>query len=355
MTTYLENKKCERCATPLPDHYRNLLCNEHYLAFVEEERARKAEIEKQQVEEILKNPGNPTHPEKVESFEPALEKAEAVESSAATPVQAQVTCTHADCGIEDPNYTENPEAEDKNQVLANLAQFVYTHREKDHPKGRKHGILLYYPQRNMYTFVRNYCMKKAMSHPQYPKHIWKAKIVDIGCGSGVGANIMSQEADVVWGIDKNEFSIEFAREAFTRTKNGEYYSGQLTFDVIDLMHENRTLATFDIVTAIEIIEHVWDVNGFLNSIKRFAKRDKKGQIMREQATEYFISTPNRNNAKIRKDRPENLFHVREWTAQEFKKLLLRHFEHVELMNDKGEPVADDAVDQVIFAKCSIAL
>ena len=207
----------------------------------------------------------------------------------------------------------------------------------------------------MYNYVKNYCMKKAMSHPQYPKYLWKPKIVDVGCGSGVGANIMSQEADFVWGIDKNEMSIEFAQEAFTREKNGEYYSSQLTFDVIDLAGDPRQFMAFDIVTAIEIVEHVWDVNGFLNQLKRFAKKTKNGEVIKEQPTEFFISTPNRNNQKIRKDRPENPFHVREWTSQEYKALLQKHFERVELMNDKGEPVGDDCADQVVFAKCSTAI
>lgn len=355
MDDYKLNKKCERCDVAIPDIYQNLLCNECYIKYVEEREKHDAEVKAQREAEILKNPDSPTHPSQVEPFQPVAEQSATI-TDVAVP-QTEAVCDHSSCGITDPNYKENPQADDKDQILANLAQFVYTHRDSDHPKGRKHGILLYYPQRNMYNFVKNYCMKRAMSHPQYPKYIWKPKIVDVGCGSGVGANIMSQEADLVWGIDKNEFSIEFAKEAFTREKNGEYYSGQLTFDCIDPLADTRTFMAFDVVTAIEIIEHVWDVNSFLNTLKRFTKKDKKGAVITDphQATEFFISTPNRNNPKIRKDRPENLFHVREWTAQEYKALLGRHFERVELMNDKGEPVPDDAIDQVIFAKCSLPI
>ena len=260
------------------------------------------------------------------------------------------------CGITDPNYKENPEADDKDQVLANLAQFVYTHRDKSHPKGAKHGILLYYPPRNMYNFIKNYCMKQAMSHPQYPKYLWKPKIVDVGCGSGVGSNILSQEADMVWGIDKNEFSIEFAKEAFTREKNGEYYSGQETFDVIDIMNDNRQFMAFDIVVAIEVAEHIWDIHGFLNQLKRFTKRDKQGNPIKDHGTEFFISTPNRAHPKLRKDRPENLFHVREWTKSEFQGLLKKHFEQVEILDQQGNPAGEqEDLHQIIFAKCSYPL
>ena len=349
MPTFNLNKRCERCEVPLPDDFGNLLCPEHYQALVEETATLEKQRKEQMEAELLKNPQSPTHPEAVESLQPAPSDTFPVSSRTE---QASVACDHSTCGILDPSYKENPEQDDKDQVLANLAQFIYTHRDKEHPKGRKNGILLYYPQRNMYNFVKNYCMKKAISHPQYPKYIWKPKIVDVGCGSGVGSNILSLEADMVWGIDKNSFSIEFAKEAFTREKNGIYYSSQLTFDEIDLMNDNRQFMAFDVVVSIEVAEHIADIHGYLTQLKRFTKRDKKGQVIKDQGTEFFISTPNRNSPKIRKDRPENIFHVREHTSQEFLALLRRHFENVELLDDKGNPQPDDTQAQIIFCKCS---
>lgn len=351
---YTLGKVCERCDTPLPDEYGNLLCDQHYLLFVEEQAELQKKRDEQTAQELLKSTENPTHPSKVADVVPAPETPpEPVPAAKDDSTAVPQVCDHSTCGISDPTYKENPEADDKDQILANLAQFIYTHRDADHPKGKKHGILLYYPQRNMYQFIKNYSMRKAMSHPQYPKYLWKPKIVDVGCGSGVGSNIMSQEADMVWGIDKNEFSIEFAKECFTREKNGEYYSGQLTFDCIDLMKDTRTFMAFDIVVAIEVIEHVWDINGFLTQLKRFTKRDKQGRPL---DTEFFISTPNRAHAKLRKDRPENPFHVRELSSLEFCVLLRKHFLNVEILNQKGEPVPEDNdVDQIVFAKCSLPI
>ena len=259
-----------------------------------------------------------------------------------------VKCDHSDCGILDPAYVENPEMDDKNQILANLAQFIYSHD----PAKKRAGKLLWYPQRNMYTFIRNYARSKIMSHPQYPKQIWKPHIVDVGCGSGVGSNVISQEAHFVWGIDKNEWSIEFAREAFTRERNNIYYSGQVTFDVFDIMVDTRQIAQFDFVVAIEVVEHIKDINKFLNACKRFTRLDKKRSCYVPNATEFFFSTPNRNFHKIRKDRPENIYHVREYTSQEIVSLLQKHFEGVELMNQKGELIpVDTVVDEVVLAKC----
>jgi len=257
-------KVCERCNTKLPEDYGNLLCDEHYLAFVKEQGEHKARVDEQQKVELLKNPEIPSHPKNIEDVQPVVEVqvTTPVVPEPPPPLVEPSQCDHSNCGISEPTYRENPEADDKNQVLANLAQFIYTHRDADHPKGRKHGILLYYPQRNMHNFVKNYCMKKATSHPQYPKYIWKPKVVDVGCGSGIGSNVLSQEADFVWGIDKNEWSIEFAKEAFTREKNGIYYSSQVTFDQIDITEDTREFMKFEVVVAIEIIEHIFDYKKF---------------------------------------------------------------------------------------------
>ena len=353
MSVFSLGKKCERCDIPIPDDFGNLLCEMHYEASIVEQEAKAKEREAQAKAEILKNPENPTHPTKTNNAVPVTGEPEIKDAEFR---EIETTCDHSTCGISDPAYKENPEADDKDQVLANLAQFIYTHRDADHPKGRKGGIMLYYPQRNMYTFIRNYCMRKAMSHPQYPKFLWKPKIVDIGCGSGVGSNIMSQEADFVWGIDKNDFSLEFAKECFTREKNGEYYSPQVTFDKFDLFNDNRQVMAFDIVVAIEVAEHVWDINGFLNALKRFTKRDKQGRVIEANPTEFFISTPNRAHRKLRKDKPENPFHVREHTKTEFTNLLLKHFKQVEILDQQGNPAGDqEDLHQIIFAKCALPI
>ncbi len=292
--TYELAKKCEKCDEPIPDTYGNLLCDSHYA-------------------EVTNLP----------------------------PVSEPVTETEKpDFGIKDPNYEENPEAEDKEQVAANIGLF------------QNSGKLLYHLTRSMYEWINKYNMTKITEHPQYPKFIWKPQIVDVGCGSGVGSNVLSQEADFVWGIDKNAKSIQFAKEAFTRLKNGIYYSSQVTFDVVDMVQDTRDFMKFDEVVAIEIIEHVYDTHKFLQTlIKRFTKRDKHGNPHIPDATEFFISTPNRNSPTIRKDRPYNKYHVREWTGEEFVELLKRYFEVVELRNWKGELVEVSTEDTPVLAVC----
>lgn len=341
MQTFNQNKKCEQCDKQVPDDYVNLLCWECYEKVTAENERLNKERAEQEKAELLKKPEAPTHPDNIQTIQPA-------EDIASRNITISKDFKVSRFGITDPDYQENPEADDKDQILANLAQFIYSHN----PDKKRAGKLLWYPQRNMYTFIKNWCMKQAQSHPQYPKQIWKPYVVDVGCGSGVGTNVLSQEAHFTWGIDKNVWSIEFAKEAFTRERNNYYYSGQLTFDVFDVLEDNRETLKFDVVVAIEVIEHIYDTDAFLKGIIRFTKKNKQGSPQVPFPTTFFLSSPNRNFHKIRKDRPENTFHVREWTSQELVSLLRQYFSEVQLLNQKGEPISEDTqADEVVLAKC----
>lgn len=278
------SKLCEKCGIDIPENYINLLCDSCY---------------KQ-------------------------------ENTKIDPSVIQV--------IKNPLYKENPEAEDKEQWKTNIDMFY------------RNGVILWKPTRQMYTFIKDYCLEHIREHPQYlgGKFVWRPKIVDVGCGMGCGSNVMSQEADFVWGIDKNATSIRFAKEAFERVKNNIYYSAQVTFDNINIMEDTRDFLKFDLVVAIEIIEHIADYKKFLEIlIKKFDKRKTE-----YEATVYFLSTPNRNNRSIDDNHPKNAYHVREWTQEEYIEVLSEFFNEVEILNAKGEPVGDKTDHSPILAKCT---
>lgn len=291
MTSFDAGKRCENCNHPIPDDFNNLLCVDCY-----------------------------TRLENAKILEPPVP-----EQATLTPAPAQ---EFPNQGILDHSYRENPEMPDKDQVQANMNLFL------------RNGVMLWKPTRNIYNFIKDYCRQKGMAHPQWPKFIWMPKVVDVGCGCGVGANIVSEAADFVWGIDKNEQSIKFAQECFTRVKNNFYYHPQITFDCFDFLQDTREVMKFDIVLAIEIIEHIYDARGFVQAlIKKFAKRDKRGNLDTANPTEFFISSPNRNNKSISKSGPpSNIFHIREWTSGELLALLSEYFQSVELFNAVVEPI-----------------
>jgi SAM-dependent methyltransferase len=269
--------------------------------------------------------------------QPALSAEEAQDVPTAAPPSS-------DTGIWDADYRENPEVRDKAQVLDNIAQFIHTARQ-DLAK----ATLLWPPQRCMYTFVRDYCRRQTASAGRR-----RPRIVDLGCGSGVGANVLSQAASFVWGVDKNALSIQFAREAFSREAVGDDRDCEVRFDVSDLVAADAAGETFDVVVAIEILEHVADVQRLLAAIKRFG-HGAEARDSGRWTTEFFLSSPNRNHPNFGQKQPWNKFHVREWRAQELKALLLRHFAEVHLMSATGEPAANDMAEDTTFARCVHAL
>src|SRR3990167_8980212 len=162
--------------------------------------------------------------------------------------------------------------------------------ERSMNRYREKGIFLPQKQREMYEAIKNDIIV-------WEKLSLKRKVVDVGCGIGIGSNILSQESIFVWGIDKSEKNIEVARQLFARRR-----LPQVTFDIVDLITFPRETAKFQIVTLIEVIEHIKDASKALQMLKaRFGKED----------TIFYISSPNRNADELSKEKPENEYHVRE--------------------------------------------
>ncbi len=195
-------------------------------------------------------------------------------------------------------------------------------------------------QRKIYTKIMKSFLEDVKKYRGFPKTIHRPSVVDVGCGIGIGTNILSQEAQFAWGIDSNTESIEFARQMFERLTNNIYYTPQVTFDVVDATHEPRELSDFDYVVCIEVIEHIpaTEAESLLRFLNRFVKKDKKGrQIVDESRTKIFLSTPNRNSPKIQKDTPRNEHHCYEPTAGEMYAFLTQHYRAVTILDENFVP------------------
>src|SRR3990167_4801512 len=282
----MDKKLCERCKVEIPSHYGNPLCFPCYLK-LEEENTKKVKTEE------------------VKTDMPA-------------------------------DYTENEEVEELDLISRCHGRFKGT------------GFVMPPAQRSIYEFIKEDLVKAVTGHPQFPKFVWKQKVADVGCGLGIGANILGQEGSFIWGIDKNEESINFAKQMFGRNKNGLYYSPQITFDVIDIKTDPREFATFDVVTCIEVIEHFKDIEFLMTFLKKLA--NKKGA-----PTTYYISTPNRNawEGTERYNKPLNPQHCFEWTAQQLFDNMSKYFSKVELLSYTGEKVDTDSKITPLVVKATI--
>jgi 2-polyprenyl-3-methyl-5-hydroxy-6-metoxy-1,4-benzoquinol methylase len=165
-------------------------------------------------------------------------------------------------------------------------------------------------------------------------------VLDVGSSLGIGSNILAHEARFVWGVDINKEAIDFAVKMFKRPN--------LDFEVIDIENPpTRELATFEIVMASEILEHVEDQEKALVGIKRFFTPNTLG----------FITCPNVANPEVVENENKHQFHLHHNTAGQFYELMTKHFNSVVMYSvdkletwDMAETVDGSSTDYLIVSK-----
>lgn len=144
-----------------------------------------------------------------------------------------------------------------------------------------------------------------------------ASVLDAGCGEGYGlARLRAAGAGRVVGADLDAQAVAHARAT--------YAAGDAGIEVLEaeLMALPLPDASVDLVVSLQVIEHVWDVPGYLAALRRVA---------RAGAT-LVIATPNRLTFTPGSDTPVNPFHVREFTAEELvRELTAADLEVVEVL------------------------
>ena len=91
------------------------------------------------------------------------------------------------------------------------------------------------------------------------------RILDIGCGGGILAEPLARLGAAVVGVDPSESNIAVARRHATQS--------QLTIDYRSSNAETLAAAgeTFDVVLAMEVVEHVTDLNLFIAAAAALVK------------------------------------------------------------------------------------
>jgi 2-polyprenyl-3-methyl-5-hydroxy-6-metoxy-1,4-benzoquinol methylase len=204
-----------------------------------------------------------------------------------------------------------------------------------HGRFKGTGLVMPEAQRKIYENITKLFVEDVKRYRGYPKHIYKPTVVDVGCGVGIGSNILSQEAEFVWGIDSNDESIRFAQQLFSRQKNNIYYTPQVTFDKIDATDEPRELMAFDYVVCVEVLEHIprTETDKLVNFLNRFVKRNKSGQVIEDESrTRLFVTSPNRNSPHIQNDTPRNEHHCFEANASELYEYFTSRYKAVTVLN-----------------------
>jgi SAM-dependent methyltransferase len=128
------------------------------------------------------------------------------------------------------------------------------------------------------------------------------RVLDAGCGEGYGAELLRLAgADSVTGLDYEHTTLRHVRRVYP----------QVNVVRGNLVQTAFASGTFDLVTSLQTIEHLWEQPRFITECARVVK----------PAGTLVLSTPNRLTFPS-----GNWYHTRELTAAEFAELLEPHFD-----------------------------
>jgi 2-polyprenyl-3-methyl-5-hydroxy-6-metoxy-1,4-benzoquinol methylase len=140
------------------------------------------------------------------------------------------------------------------------------------------------------------------------------RVLDAGCGVGYGTRVLADAgASEIVAVDVSAEAVASAQKLFAHPR-------------VHFVQDNCETLTnvqgpFDVVIALESLEHFHDVTSFLKQVHRLLAHDGV----------FICSTP---NALITMPpgarRPVNPFHVKEYSPDEFKELLRACFGQVSL-------------------------
>lgn len=130
------------------------------------------------------------------------------------------------------------------------------------------------------------------------------RVVDLGCGTGYGCQLLAAQARQVVGIDYSAEALAYCR-THSAAPNIEYRQADLGTLALE--------GPFEVAVSFQVIEHLPDPDDFLERIRRLVV---PGGVI-------LLSTPNVRTRQVAG--AGNPFHVSEMDHAAFTALLARHF------------------------------
>jgi SAM-dependent methyltransferase len=128
-----------------------------------------------------------------------------------------------------------------------------------------------------------------------------AVVLEAGCGEGYGADLLAGVARRVLALDYDPAAVAHVRRAYPRVRAVRGNLAALPLGP----------AALDMVANLQVIEHLWDQEGFLAECVRVLRPG--GRLL--------VTTPNRVTFSPGRDTPLNPFHTRELSGGELAGLL----------------------------------
>lgn len=159
----------------------------------------------------------------------------------------------------------------------------------------------FYQQQKIYTYCQKYIQNK--------------NVLEIGSGNGYGSYSLSRYAKKIVAIDKDSISIEESNKRYS-SKNLEFISTSI--------EEYNTNQRFDVILALQVIEHILDVHRFLKKVILLLNRN--GIVI--------FSTPNASTQSYN----ENPYHYKEFSQNELYNLLSTYFKRINIYGVHGDNI-----------------
>lgn len=147
-------------------------------------------------------------------------------------------------------------------------------------------------------------------------HVEGKTVLDAGCGDGYAVARIAERAHRVVGIDVAVATVEAAR--------ARYPLPNVSFQVVPGLELPFPDGAFGGVTSFQVIEHVTDAEKYVAGIARVLQPDGV----------FVVTTPNRLTSV-----GMNPYHLHEFTPDELRQLLSRHFDEVTLLGYHGSEAA----------------
>lgn len=165
----------------------------------------------------------------------------------------------------------------------------------------------------------------------------RKRVLDAGCGSGYGSAELARTAREVVGVDVSAEAIEYARQNYA-LPNLRFLEGSCT--EVPLPD-----ASFDLVVAFEVIEHLAEWPRLIEEARRLLA----------PGGQFIVSTPNKSYySETRAASGPNPFHVHEFEFEEFRQALRAVFPHVSIfLQNHAAGIVFEPVGQIHGAEVRV--
>jgi len=145
-------------------------------------------------------------------------------------------------------------------------------------------------------------------------------VLDYGCGSGYGSQMLALEASSIVAVDISKDAIDFASKNYP-ANNIDFK----TLNQFDNIPENKK---FDVITSFQVIEHISDENKYIERLKNLLKPG--GYLI--------ISTPDKTSRLVNMiQKPWNIFHIKEYSSRSLFRLLNKYFREIKVLKITSKP------------------